>query len=383
MGGDENITARFFARYAATPQVFWAPGRVNLIGDHIDYCGGTVLPMPIQFGTTVAVRLNDDARVRGSSLNFPEVIDVARTNVSTLPVGSWGRFLCGALAVLADLGIDIPGVDVMVAGDIPGSGLSSSASLSVGLLYALTNVAGCPLPPLQLALAAQRVEHEYIGVQCGLMDQAVIVLAEPGSALLFDCYEHRYRSIAFDDATVQVVVVDTGRVRQLIHSAYNTRLDETRSAAESLGVSAAALARVDPQVFQSREHEIIDSVVRGRARHVVSEAARVAEAAAALESHQWAALGSVLSRSHQSLREDYEVSCSELDVLAMSLTAQTGCYGARMTGAGFGGSVVALFDADAAEAAMARATETYASRFGITPRWFVARSLGGVRSLDG
>jgi galactokinase len=383
MSGDASITSRFIARYAATPRLFWAPGRVNLIGDHIDYCGGMVLPMPIQFGTTVAVHLNDDERVRGSSLNFPEVIDVGRANVHTLPVGSWGRFLCGTLAVLADLGIDIAGVDVLVASDIPGSGLSSSASLCVGLLHALTSVAGRPLPPLQMALAAQRVEHEHIGVQCGLMDQAVIVLAEPGSALLFDCYEYGYRSIALDDASIQVVVVDTGRTRQLVHSAYNTRLHETRSAADVLGVSAAALARFDPQVFKSREHEIIDSVVRSRARHVVSEAARVTQAAAALESHQWALLGGVLTRSHESLRSDYAVSCPELDVLVMSLTAQTGCYGARMTGAGFGGSVVALFDADAVEVAMAHAAVTYSGRFGITPRWFVARSLGGVRSLDG
>jgi len=378
-----GIAARFESRFGSAPglppSVFWAPGRVNLIGDHVDYCGGAVLPMPIQFGTTLAVRLSDRGRIRGASANFAERVDVRTGDRDALPAGSWGRFLHGAAAVLADEGIGIPGFDVWVEGDIPGSGLSSSASLGVGLLFALASLARRPLAPLQLALAAQRIEHQHIGVQCGLMDQAVITLAEPGCALLFDCFDHRYRTIPFDDPSVQVVVADTGRTRQLVHSAYNERLQQTRAAAGVLGVSGAALARVDPREFEARAHEIEDPVVRRRARHVVSEAARVAEAAAALESRDWTVFGDLLSRSHESLRSDFEVSCPELDELAAALAAEPGCHGARMTGAGFGGSVVALLDADAVETAMARATARYAQRCGVASRWFVARSLGGAR----
>lgn len=384
VSGRDEVVRGFHERFGghAAPKVFWAPGRVNLIGDHIDYCGGAVLPMPIQFGTTVAVRLNR-GRLRGSSLNASEVIDVASGAPTPLPIGSWGRFLSGAIAVLADAGIDIPGVDVMVCGAIPGSGLSSSASLSVVLLHALARLIDRPIAPLQLALAAQRIEHEHIGVQCGLMDQAVIALAQPGSALLFDCLDHTYRSIPFSDASVVLIVADTGRTRQLVHSAYNERRDEIQRAARALGVDAAAFARVGADQLRSRERDIPDDVVRRRARHVVSEAARVDAAAAALESRDWTALGALLSASHESLRDDYEVSCPELDALSNVLAAQAGCYGARMTGAGFGGSVVALFDATVCAPAMARASAKYATQFGHAPAWFTARSLGGVRSLDG
>lgn len=383
--GSDEIVARFLERFggSAAPLVFWAPGRVNLIGDHIDYCGGAVLPMPIQFGTTAAVRLNADRRVRGASLNASEAIDVARADAAPLPIGSWGRFLCGAIAVLADGGIEVPGVDVMVGGTIPGSGLSSSASLCVVLLHALGCLVERSLAPLQLAHAAQRIEHEHVGVQCGLMDQAVIALAQPGCALLFDCFVHTHRSIPFDDARVALVVADTGRTRQLVHSAYNERRGEIERAAHALGVDPAALARVDARQLQSRERDIADNVARRRARHVVTEAARVADAAAALESRDWRTLGALLSASHESLRSDYEVSCPELDVLANALATQPGCYGARMTGAGFGGSVVALFDATATDFAMAHAGAVYRTQFGHTPAWFTAKSLGRVRLLDG
>jgi galactokinase len=379
--GDREIGRRLVERFGQgpAPHLVWAPGRVNLIGDHIDYCGGRVLPMPIQFGTTVAARLNPVGRVRGISANSAEAIDIARSDASRLPVGSWGRFLTGAIAVLDDNGIQVPGVDVMVRGTIPGSGLSSSASLSVALLQAFTCLVDERLSPLQLAKAAQRIEHEHIGVQCGLMDQAVIALAEPGYALWFDCLNHTHRSISIDAASIALVVADTGRTRQLVHSTYNERRAEVQQAARALGVDSAALARVDACDLRS----LPDDVVRRRARHVVGEAARVDQAVAALESHNWTTLGASLSASHASLRDDYEVSSPELDALATAVSAQSGCYGARMTGAGFGGSVVGLLETTAVASAMALASATYAAQFGHAPAWFKAKSLGGARSFDG
>jgi galactokinase len=285
--------------------------------------------------------------------------------------------------VLNGAGIAIAGADVMVSGDIPGSGLSSSASLTVGLLYALTRIAGTAPAPLDLALLAQRVEHDYVGVQCGLMDQAVIALAQPGSALLFDCLSHEHRSIPVADAGVCVLVIDTGRRRQLVHSAYNARLQETRTAAASLGVGHSSLARVDAATFCSSLDRIDDAVVRRRARHVVTEGARVRAGASALAARDWNTLGRLFSASHDSLRDDYEVSCVELDGLAEMLTLEPGCYGARMTGAGFGGSVVALLEPNRLEPVTARVTSAYRARFNVTPSWFIARSLGGVRQIDG
>ncbi len=373
----------FRARFDGAPQLFWAPGRVNLIGDHIDYCGGPVLPMPIQFGTSIAVRLTDTGLIRAASMNDAEPIELRRGARTALPHGSWGRFVDGAISMLEREGARIAGADILVGGDIPGSGLSSSASLTVGLIYALSYAADRPLAPLQLALAAQRVEHEFVGVQCGLMDQAVIALAQPGAALLFDCSDHGHRSIALNDAAVRFVVVDTGRARRLVDSAYNARFAETRAAAGSLGVAHRLLATLGIGDFESRYTRILDPVVQRRARHVVGEAARVARAAAALEARDWPVLGRALSQSHASLRDDYEVSCPELDALAEALQSQPGCYGARMTGAGFGGSVVALVDAVHVDAVLSAASATYRQRFGSAPRAFVAESLGGVRSIDG
>lgn len=373
----------FRKHFDATPRLFWAPGRVNLIGDHIDYCGGTVLPMPIQYGTSVAVRLTHTGTVRAFSTNFPERIEFRGDRPAVLPRGSWGRFVEGAIAILAGEGVAIAGADIVVGGDIPGSGLSSSASLTVGLIYALSQAANRPLEPLRLALAAQRVEHQFVGVQCGLMDQAAITLARSGAALLFDCAEHRFRTIAVDDATVRFVVVDTGRARQLVDSAYNARLNETREAAAALGVEPKLLARVEQGIFEANKARIQNPVVMRRARHIVSENARVGRAAAALERRDWPMLGRTLSESHASLKDDYEVSCAELDVLADAMAAQPGCYGARMTGAGFGGSVVALIDTARIESVLAASTTAYARHFGNTPRAFVAESHGGVRSVDG
>lgn len=378
-----SIAVRFNARFGTQPDVFWAPGRVNLLGDHVDYCGGAVLPMPIQFGTTVAVRLRADDQVRACSANEPAEVECQRTDLAALPAGHWGHFLRGSIAVLAHEGINITGADVLIEGDIPGSGLSSSASLTVALIHAFSRLVGAQLPALQLALLAQRVEHEYVGVQCGLMDQAVITLAEPGCALWFDCLDYRHRSIPIDGAACAWLVMNTKRARQLVHSAYNDRLRETRAAAASLGVEPTALARLSVTRFCAAQTSLRDPLVRQRAQHVVTEGARVNAAVIAIDEHDWTTLGQLLGASHASLRDDYEVSCPELDLLAAALTAQPGCYGARMTGAGFGGSVVALVRPDDAMAIAARVAQLYLARFNVAPGSFVARSLGGVRHADG
>jgi galactokinase len=376
-----RAAAAFVRTFGVEPLLCWAPGRVNLLGDHIDYCGGAVLPMPIQFGTAVALRLRDDDRVRATSLNQPNDLDVRLAAASALPPGHWGRFVLGAHAVLRREGYDVGGADIVVCGDIPGSGLSSSASLAVALLYALTASSSRPLAGLPLARLAQRIEHQYVGVQCGLMDQAVVALGEPGRALWFDCFDHRHRAIRLP-ARLAVLVFDTGRSRQLARSAYNARLAETRAAAESLGIDRAGLARLGPTEWNARCDRLADEQQLRRARHVVTEAARVEAGCAALAAGDAAAFGRLLRDSHASLRDDYAVSCVELDALADALNAAAGCFGARMTGAGFGGCVVAAIDAAAVASVAAEASQSYRQRFAISPAWFVAESSGGVRLID-
>jgi galactokinase len=377
------VAEQFRREFGTAPQLSWVPGRVNLIGDHVDYCGGAVLPMPIQFGTTVAARATSSGRVRCVSINRPnEPVEVRIDAANDLEMGSWGLFVAGALGELTRTGAKIAGADVLVAGDIPGSGLSSSASLSVALLFALARSAEHSLEPMELALAAQRIEHRYVGVQCGLMDQAAVVLAAPGSALWFDCLDLRHRAIAVDDA-VEVLVVDTRRERRLADSQYNARLRETAQAAAQLGTQRERLGKFESADFDVRFGSIDDPIVAKRARHVVSETERVALAVDAIAERDWNRVGHLLDASHASLRDDFEVSCTELDELVALLRSEADCYGARMTGAGFGGSAVALFVRGRGQAALASVADRYAARFGCAPGGFVARSLGGVRPLDG
>lgn len=378
-----DVAERFQREFGHAGEVSWVPGRVNLIGDHVDYCGGAVLPMPIQFGTSIVVRPTNDGRIRCVSTLVPdEPVEVRCDAATDLPRGSWGRFVAGAAAELTAAGIALDGADILVAGDIPGSGLSSSASLSVALLFGLARSIEHVFAPIELALAAQRIEHRHVGVQCGLMDQAAVVLSEPDCALWFDCFDRRHRAIAID-GSVEVLVVDTRRARRLVDSQYNARLRETSLAAEGLRVDRAALARVDATDFVARSESIGDPIARRRARHVVGEAARVAQAVDALAARDWLRLGRLFDDSHASLRDDFEVSCAELDALTELLRGECGCFGARMTGAGFGGNVVALFERGRGVAALATVAERYRARFGAAPSGFVARSLGGARAVDG
>ncbi|HET6473065.1 MAG TPA: galactokinase [Pseudomonadales bacterium] len=381
---DQAVVAERFEReFGCAGQLSWVPGRVNLIGDHVDYCGGAVLPMPVQCGTTVAVRATTRGVVRCVSANMTNArVEVRCAEPAALPSGSWGRFVAGAVGVLSGAGIHIAGADVVVAGDIPGSGLSSSASLSVALLFGLARSAERELEGVALALAAQRIEHDYVGVQCGLMDQAAVVLSRADCALWFDCLDYHHRSIPVD-ATIEIVVADTGRVRRLVDSQYNARLEETARAAAQLGTERARLARFGLAAFEERAAGIDDPIAYRRARHVVGEAARVAQAVDALAARDWPLLGRLFDASHVSLRDDFAVSCDELDLLAALLRDEPGCYGARMTGAGFGGNVVALFDRGRGAAALVAIADRYRARCGAVPTGFVARSLGGVRSIDG
>lgn len=366
----------FVARYGRAPQCSWAPGRVNLIGDHVDYCGGRVLPMPIQYGTTVAIADGSAGRTRAASLDRPEALAFDPQDAPALPPGHWGRFIVGACAVAQQSGMRAD-VDILVSGDVPASGLSSSASLSVALLFALARLRNVRLDGLALARAAQRIEHEFVGVPCGLMDQVVIALGVPGAALLFDCAEGTTRAVPIPPDGPEILVFDTGRRRALAESGYATRHAETARVAATLGIEPQRLARAPLAAVDG----IADTSLARRARHVVTEQARVDAAAAAFAARDWRCLGNLFDASHASLRDDFEVSCAELDLAASLLQQDPACFGARMTGGGFGGAVVALVQRGGAAAVAARVAPAYTRASGLEGRAFVATSLGGVHPL--
>ncbi|HET9242850.1 MAG TPA: galactokinase [Gaiella sp.] len=344
-----------------------APGRVNLIGDHTDYNEGFVLPMAIDLACTATVERRGGDQVRVRSHDVAGDVEVAadgRDDPLDVSPG-WGRYVAGVVRVLADRGRASVGIEATVSSTIPvGSGLSSSAALEVSLALALLAAAEMDLPPLELAQACRDAEQLATGVPCGIMDQLASIAGRRGCALLIDC-----RSLAVEPVELPkelaVVVVHSGVARSLDETAYASRRAECEAAAARHGVTA--LRDVRPE-------QVADEP---RARHVVSENARVLEAAEALRRGDLAELGALLSASHASLRDDFEVSTPELDALATALE-ESGAFGARLTGAGFGGCVVAVAPRDAAVAVAERAIASYRAEGGCEARAWHVHAVDGA-----
>jgi galactokinase len=344
-----------------------APGRVNLIGDHTDYQQGLCLPIAIDREVAIAYRPRDDARIVVRSLDFEGTvaIDAAGTDDPPRIEPAWGRVVGGVVRVLAASGRPPVGIDAAVASTVPiGSGLSSSAAFEVALAGALAEVAAWPLTGLPLALAAQEAEHIGTGMPCGLMDQLASVSGRAGHALLLDCRSLAVEAIALP-AGLAVVVVHSGLPRSLESSAYAQRRAACEAAAARLGLQS--LRDATPE-------QVGDDPF---ARHVVSENARVERFAVALRANDVDALGRLAVESHRSLADDFAVSTPELDLL-VSLATESGAYGARLTGAGFGGCIVALAPAADAAEMIARTVDRYRARTGLEAVAFVAQAVDGA-----
>ncbi len=340
-----------------------APGRVNLIGEHTDYNGGFVLPVALPLYVNVELTMRGDLVVRGSS----EALDAGRWQERTLDDPAdrrWTDHILGPGVMLARIGALDRGYDVRITSDIPvGAGLGSSGSLGVALLRALRSANGLDIDDLALARLAQRSENEFVGAQSGIMDQFAASLGRENEALFIDCRSLEFTRIRLPDA-LELVVIDSGVRHQHATGEYNERRQITHAVARRLGVrdlrslNLSDLPRVERQGYRSMHY----------ARHVLTENARVLEAVAALSAADVGRLGGLLDASHRSLRDDYEVSTPEIDLLVDLLREQAGIYGARITGGGFGGSVVAAADPGAGHHAAAKAVAEYGQRTGLDAR---------------
>jgi galactokinase len=332
--------ARLFVDWRGTAPsgVAFAPGRVNLIGEHVDYNDGLVLPMPVREGTAVAwaARVDGQIMVRAADQLASDAFDIAAPDRPTTP--AWPSYVRGMVAMLRAELPGLVGADLLITGDLPqGAGLSSSASLCIAVGRALLAAAGISAPPVLLARAAQAAEHRYAGVACGIMDQMAVAAGEPGQAMLLDC-----RTLDFSlhrlPADWSVVLIDSGIRRGLVDGEYNLRRAQCEAAARALGVESlreATAAHLPMLPSGSAEAR--------RAAHVVAEIARVRLAATALAAGELPAMSAVLQAGHASLRDQFEVSLPAIDSLVARVNAQLGGQGgARLTGAGFGGSVVAV-----------------------------------------
>ena len=353
-----------------------APGRVNLIGEHTDYNEGFVMPLALGQAAWLAARVRPDRHVVLWSENFNDRQEFSLDAIThAAGEGRWSNYTRGAAAVLEQRGLRLRGMDAVIWGDVPiGAGLSSSAALEVASALALAALAPAELDPLEIARLTQRAEIEFVGVNCGIMDQLISVMGQAGHALLIDC-----RSLACTPVPIPgdcaIVVADTMKRRGLVDSKYNERRSECEQGARLLGVSA--LRDVSWAEFQRKEGLLPDPI-RRRCRHVVSENARVLRCVDALRAGDTHLAGQLMIQSHESLRADYEVSCRELDLMVQFALQHEGTFGARMTGAGFGGCTVNLVRRKQAEQFSLALAQKYAEAAGIEPAMYICVAAQGA-----
>lgn len=370
-----RVIAAFEDTFNARPTfVVRSPGRVNLIGEHTDYNDGFVLPMAINRAIWIAVRPRADNRVHVKSLDFDAATSFDLQDFTHQNAG-WIEYIKGIAWVLREEGFELSGWDGVIAGDVPvGAGLSSSAALELGAARSFAAICDLPWDPVKMALLGQRAECEWIGMQCGVMDQLIAAAGQEGKALLIDCASLDIQPAPLPPGTA-VVVMDTATRRQLVDSAYNERRASCESVAAFFGLEN--LRNLDQATFEAKFDQL-DSVARVRARHVLAENARTLQAVKAMKAANAPALGRLMNESHQSLRDDFEVSSPALDQMAALAQAHPACYGARMTGAGFGGCAVALVAADQADTFVDHITTAYATRTGLHPSLYLCEATSGT-----
>jgi galactokinase len=377
-----SLRASFAVQFGREPSLIAsAPGRVNLIGEHTDYNDGFVMPLAIDHAAWIAGRARADRQVVLWSDNFQNRQVFTLDHIDHVEGdGGWSNYTRGVASILEQSGQSLSGMDAVVWGDVPiGSGLSSSAALEVASALALSALAGSGsvFTGIQLARLTQHAEIDFVGVNCGIMDQMISVLGQAGNALLIDCRSLTYEPVPIPSACA-IVVADTMKRRGLVDSKYNERRSECEVGARLLGVSS--LRDIAASQFEYRKL-ILPDVIRRRCRHVVTENVRVLECAHALRQGRLEQAGSLLLQSHASLRDDYEVSCPELDLMVELALGLVGIYGARMTGAGFGGCTVNLVQRSAAHNFAACLAAAYSERTSIAPSIYMCEASQGAQLI--
>lgn len=373
----ERITGEFRKKYQTQPDfVVRSPGRINLIGEHTDYNDGFVFPMAIEFSQWLALKANDAKRVRlySADINKSADFSVDTFNRDTREKG-WAAYTQGIAWNLDRHGYPLNGFDGLLLGDLPiGAGLSSSAALDMVTIKALSLVSDIPWDGKLMANLAKEADNQWVGINSGIMDQLISAMGEHGKALLIDCRSLDLEYDSLPESTI-VVVMNTMAKHTLVSSGYNTRFHETREAAKFFRLSS--LRDLSMKQFEA-ESDQMDDVLRRRTRHILTENQRTLEAAKKMRQNDPAGLGSLMNESHYSLQYDYEVSCEELDIMAEESRKIEGCYGARMTGGGFGGSAIALVEKSSVQSFMNQIRAAYLEKTGIKSEVFASVPAQGT-----
>jgi galactokinase len=374
----------FKTYFGCAPEILvQAPGRVNLLGGHTDYNDGFVLPAAIDRAAWVAARPVAEPRARVRALDLGEESDFSLNPVPAQK-GTWSDFPRGVAWALRQAGLVTTGLEAVLTSDVPvGAGLSSSAAVQIAFAWAWRAAGGLGTDRTEIAQICQRAENEYVGLRCGIMDQMASAHGRAGHALLLDCRTLHVRPVPLPEG-VSIVVGDTNVRRELASSAYNERRAACEEAVRILAhykPGVRALRDVSPEELNKLAHHLPETI-RKRARHVVTDNARVIEAVGALHQGDLGTVGDAMRRCHESLRDDCEVSSPELDVLAEAAWRVPGCYGARLTGAGFGGCVVALVARDAVDELAEQWNRAYTAAFDRQPTVYLFQAADGVSALD-
>lgn len=375
----------FSSRFGTNPEhIFLCPGRINLIGEHIDYNGGKVMPCAISLGTHLAISKNKDKLLRFHSLNFPETIELHLQEGYSKTGKTWFNYPLGVINELLQEGNMISGLDMLYHGNLPiGAGLSSSASIEVLTAFALNQLFGMKISNKEIALMGKKVENEFIGVNSGIMDQFAVVMGKKDRAILLNCDTLEFEYLPFETGEYNLAIINSNKQRRLADSKYNERFAECGKVLKALKkeLNVTHLCDIDLNTFEEHRHLIDDPVLDKRALHVISENFRVGEAKDALKANDLASFGKLMYASHQSLKDWYEVSGKELDTVVEFCKTYEDCIGARMTGAGFGGCAIALVKKNKFDDFSSKLTSYYGERIGYKPDVFASEIGEGVREL--
>ena len=381
--GSTGLLSKFKELFGAASLGYRAPGRVNLIGEHTDYNGGFVLPAAIGFSCWVAAAAREDAKLTVHSENLNETIEVLLDGNHLHRSRKWSDYPLGVASILQKSGYRLRGANLYIRSEIPlGAGLSSSAALEVGVACALLDLSGYQFERTNVAMLCQRAENEFVGARVGIMDQFVCCNAQAAHALLLDCRSLEYRAVPFPEG-VQIVVCNTMVKHEHGDGEYNARRRECEQGVQRLSTvlpGIQALRDVSSRDLENNRKLLSDTAYR-RCRHVITENERVPKAAVALERGDLAMVGKLMADSHHSLRDDYEVSCPELDLMVDLATKQPGVHGARMTGGGFGGCTVNLVDRASTSEFKRHIKEKYTAATGRRPDVFVCDTSEGVERI--
>jgi len=383
----QSLKNTFLEKYGKNDNkilVFFAPGRVNLIGEHTDYNGGFVLPCALSFGTYLLVRASDKPEMEFSSLNFDFSTKIEFENLSKKVGEEWINYPLGVIDQFVKQGVEPKGVQFLYSGNVPnGAGLSSSASIELVTAFALNKLLNANKNITELIKLSQKAENEFVGVNCGIMDQFAVGRSKKNHAIFLDCSTLNYELVPFNPGEYKLVIIDSNKQRKLADSKYNERVSECIKAVNYLNnrLNIKNLSELSLKEFNENQDLIPDEIIKKRAKHVISENDRVLSAVEALKNNDLFTFGKLMNSSHDSLRFDYEVTGNELDILVDEARNIEGVIGARMTGAGFGGCTVNLIKSDNIENFRKILGQNYKEKTGLKADFYLPEIGDGVKQL--